>query len=357
MATWLKQLLQQRHWQTYPVFCREYERVAKRIDPALAGGEPSRTQLHRWTTGDVKRTPYADHCRVLEGMFPGWTIERLLEQVDAGEAMVPVPIRSDTTSDLAEMVRGALDGEPAASSGWGVMPRSSGSTTLVAEAPAPIAADSADDIGRRLLSLQKSMRLSDEETRRLAKLAGNVVELAVTVHLTIGADGAAEFTYTHDILNLTSKPLKRLNRETWFKHTSGPLSIKSVPLDARKVMIQRTHDATQMTKFACQFSPAVLPGEVARVGYTCTGGLFVDEHYWRHSITRHTRHVTINVRHEGASLLRCSAIETLTDGSEVFATDDILWDQEGDALTMTVARDYLSPDQALTLRWEIDARS
>jgi hypothetical protein len=44
----------------------------------------------------------------------------------------------------------------------------------------------------------------------------------------------------------------------------------------------------------------------------------------------------------------------MPDGSEVVATDDILWDYEGGDVTMTLTRDYLHSNQALTLRWEID---
>jgi hypothetical protein len=41
-------------------------------------------------------------------------------------------------------------------------------------------------------------------------------------------------------------------------------------------MLQRTHDATHIAKFACQFAPAVEPGELAHFGYSCLGGRFVD---------------------------------------------------------------------------------
>ena len=37
----------------------------------------------------------------------------------------------------------------------------------------------------------------------------------------------------------------------------------------RKVVIQRIHDTADLAKFACQISPAVLPGESAVVGYIC----------------------------------------------------------------------------------------
>ncbi|GAA3245683.1 hypothetical protein [Nonomuraea helvata] len=51
----LKKLLTQRHWQTYSTFCKEYDKAAKKVDPSLQGGWPSRAQLHRWLTGELCR--------------------------------------------------------------------------------------------------------------------------------------------------------------------------------------------------------------------------------------------------------------------------------------------------------------
>ncbi|MFF4775369.1 DUF5919 domain-containing protein [Microtetraspora fusca] len=73
----LKSLLRQRHWQTYGTFCREYDKAAKKVDPALQGRWPSRAQLHRWLSGELKGLPYSDHCRVLEAMFPGLSAAEL----------------------------------------------------------------------------------------------------------------------------------------------------------------------------------------------------------------------------------------------------------------------------------------
>ncbi|GAA3443337.1 DUF5919 domain-containing protein [Planomonospora venezuelensis] len=84
----LKVLLRQHHWQTYGTFCREYDKAAKQVDPCLMGKWPSRTQLHRWLSGDLKGLPYSDHCRVLEAMFPGKTAEELFAPVTAE---VPAP--------------------------------------------------------------------------------------------------------------------------------------------------------------------------------------------------------------------------------------------------------------------------
>lgn len=70
-------LLRQRQLTRYGMFRAAYENAAKRIDRSLVGTAPSRAQLHRWTSGALKRLPYTDHCRVLETMFPGWTADQL----------------------------------------------------------------------------------------------------------------------------------------------------------------------------------------------------------------------------------------------------------------------------------------
>jgi hypothetical protein len=70
-------LLRQRQWHRYGLFRAAYDEAARRIDRELVGTAPSRAQLHRWTSGELKRLPYTDHCRVLERMFPGWTADEL----------------------------------------------------------------------------------------------------------------------------------------------------------------------------------------------------------------------------------------------------------------------------------------
>src|SRR5215472_11435924 len=75
----LKALLRERHWQNYATFCAEYDKVARRIDSNLVHTYPSRAQLHRWLTGALRSLPYADHCRVLEEMFPGWSATQLFQ--------------------------------------------------------------------------------------------------------------------------------------------------------------------------------------------------------------------------------------------------------------------------------------
>lgn len=73
MVSRLKIVLRERHLQTHSAFCREYEKIATMIDPALVGSAPKRAQFHRWLSGELKGLPYPHHCRVLEEMLPGHT--------------------------------------------------------------------------------------------------------------------------------------------------------------------------------------------------------------------------------------------------------------------------------------------
>jgi hypothetical protein len=87
----LKVLLREQHLQAYSAFTTAYDKAARRIDPDLEGSYPSRAQLHRWLTGAVRSLPYADHCRVLEEMFPGWTAEQLFGATAAVARPGPAP--------------------------------------------------------------------------------------------------------------------------------------------------------------------------------------------------------------------------------------------------------------------------
>jgi hypothetical protein len=87
----LKVLLQHRHLQTHRAFCREYDRVAANSDPTLRGGWPSKAQFYRWISGELVGLPYPDHCRILEGMFPGWKVDQLFQAHEGGIEFVPEP--------------------------------------------------------------------------------------------------------------------------------------------------------------------------------------------------------------------------------------------------------------------------
>jgi hypothetical protein len=95
----LKALLQQRHLHTHSAFRREYERVAQRTDKALKAGWPSKAQFYRWLSGELAGQPHVDHCRVLEAMFPGWTVAQLFEPHEGPIDFVPEPRTPQATKD------------------------------------------------------------------------------------------------------------------------------------------------------------------------------------------------------------------------------------------------------------------
>ncbi|MFE3000595.1 hypothetical protein ACFXG4_37035 [Nocardia sp. NPDC059246] len=76
-GTELRALLKKRHWQTHSTFLREYDKAAKRLDPDLVGRGPLKAQFYRWLSGEIKSLPFPDHCRVLEEMLPGYTVDEL----------------------------------------------------------------------------------------------------------------------------------------------------------------------------------------------------------------------------------------------------------------------------------------
>lgn len=89
--TRLRALLRARHLQNFPAFCREYDRIASVLDPALVGRHPSRAQFFRWQSGELLGLPYPDHCRVLEAMFSGVGIREIFATDDGEPAVRPAP--------------------------------------------------------------------------------------------------------------------------------------------------------------------------------------------------------------------------------------------------------------------------
>ncbi|HEU5476132.1 MAG TPA: DUF5919 domain-containing protein [Actinophytocola sp.] len=87
----LKVLLKQRHLQGHRAFCREYDKTAAKIEPELRGTYPSKAQYYRWLSGELVGLPYADHCRILESMFPNWTAEQLFQPYSGGIEFIPQP--------------------------------------------------------------------------------------------------------------------------------------------------------------------------------------------------------------------------------------------------------------------------
>ncbi|SMD25694.1 DUF5919 domain-containing protein [Lentzea albidocapillata] len=115
-STLLRVLLRQRHMQGYLTFRKEYDRVAKQLDGDLVGQWPSKAQFYRWMSGDLLGLPYADHCRILEKMFPGWTAQQLLaphegdgeslvtpQQRTASDAPAPRPVQLPQQARLADI--------------------------------------------------------------------------------------------------------------------------------------------------------------------------------------------------------------------------------------------------------------
>ncbi|MFG2021449.1 DUF5919 domain-containing protein [Actinomadura geliboluensis] len=100
----LQVVIRQRRLQRYGMFQAAYNEAAKKISPELTGTAPSRAQLHRWTSGELKRLPYTDHCRVLEAMFPEWTADELFAPcpphvlADEPTAYAPADERADLES-------------------------------------------------------------------------------------------------------------------------------------------------------------------------------------------------------------------------------------------------------------------
>ncbi len=280
----LKVLLQHRHLQTHRAFCREYDRVAAKADPTLRGGWPSKAQFYRWLSGELVGLPYPDHCRILESMFPDWKVDQLFQTHDGGIDFIPEPTKpqkatvtqplpstrpaNQTTATLSNVLdaieRGLETPVTNGQAGWRsdvpaeishgfparrhLPPRSGCPGSQAEETPA-------QRMARSLVALGKRLRLSDAEVAQLAKLAGNVVELDVTCSIDIDGAGWSTVTYSHQLLNLTDRPIKRLTRELWFETTDGPLVIEPSPSNDRKVAIQRTHDMNNLSKFACHISP------------------------------------------------------------------------------------------------------
>src|SRR5579859_3890013 len=98
-GTLLKALLCERHWQKYATFCREYDKVARKVDPALAGSWPSRAQYSRWLAGGLKRLPQPDHCRILVAMFPGLTADQLFSPLSATAGVEVAEVDTERPSE------------------------------------------------------------------------------------------------------------------------------------------------------------------------------------------------------------------------------------------------------------------
>ncbi|GAA4063889.1 hypothetical protein [Actinomadura miaoliensis] len=213
---------------------------------------------------------------MLEKMFPGWTAGQLFERV-TDDQPTPQPPDDDgpaAPTKAAQLLQ-AIDQQLTAPRGdveWGTTRQP---TTFVSPTHLDAvegATDEARRLGRQLLKLQQVLRLTNEETAQFATLAGNIVELTMTCDIDIDPDGWSRVTYRHQLMNLSNKPMTRLAREVWFETTRERLVIDPINDPEHRVMIQRRHDTANLSKFACQISPPLQPGQTATIGFICEGG-------------------------------------------------------------------------------------
>lgn len=80
--TLLQQLLTERHLASHGEFIREYNRVAALVAPENVGRGPTKSQYYRWIHGELVTLPRGFHCRILEAMFLGWTVDQLFAEPD-----------------------------------------------------------------------------------------------------------------------------------------------------------------------------------------------------------------------------------------------------------------------------------
>nr|WP_219632875.1 DUF5919 domain-containing protein [Haloechinothrix aidingensis] len=85
--------------QEHGAFCREFVKVAERIDPHLKSEYPSKATFFRWLSGEVRKLPHPGRCRVLEAMFDGWASHELFEPWDSASG--PPPSRDDQRHSAA----------------------------------------------------------------------------------------------------------------------------------------------------------------------------------------------------------------------------------------------------------------
>lgn len=103
--TLLAVLLENKGLHRYGSFCVAYEKAARSLDDK-PGTAPSRAQFHRWLSGDLRRVPYTDHCRVLEHMVAGYSANQLFTPCPDG--VVPAPARRPQDGNSTALSRSDL---------------------------------------------------------------------------------------------------------------------------------------------------------------------------------------------------------------------------------------------------------
>lgn len=184
--------------------------------------------------------------------------------------------------------------------------------------------------------------------------SGELVDQRLEAFLDIAADGRVTVSCEHHVENRGDTPVTALVRQFWFKHVTNPLKVTALPSSDRNVFIKPIHDVGAQLKFACQIFPAINPGESAVVGYSCTGGRFMDELYWRHTVFLPTEHLHLRIRLQGVEALSgCSAVEDRLDGSELTATESLSLPHDGIGTVIDLNRYDLRSNQSVTVRWEV----
>lgn len=359
--TLLKALLKVRHWQKLDTFARQWDRVANTIDSQLVGSCPAHAQFYRWLSGSIRSMPHPDACRILEAMFPGWTVQQLFRPVRTSRSMLQLTPSAKPDENIATLAQGLRDpgtgSEDAWTKAWDVRPRIANPGAL----PDGGKPASSKDIGildreidEKLVLLARHLAMSSREFEGLAPLAGRVVELDTAITIDISDNGHAVVEYDRLILNLMDRPVSSLSWDIWFKHACEKVSVATSGTCSRNTRIAIKHDAVNLAKFATLVSPSISLGDTVRISYSCHGGLFTDSLYWRQNLPRDVRHFTLTVRQRVSNeLLSCSATEELPDGSERSAMEGLTWDTRDGCHTVRVTRDYLERNQAVTIGWEL----
>ncbi len=340
--TLLKALLKVRHWQKLDTFARQWDKVAKTIDPRLVGSCPAHAQFYRWLSGSIRSMPHPDACRILEAMFPGWTVQQLFRPVRTSRSMLqPAPIaKPDNNENVVTLAHRLRDPGTGSEDSW-----ASSESIGVTER----------EIGETLVLLTRHFRMSNGELEALAQLTGRVVELDTAITVDISDNGHAAVEYDRLILNLMDRPVSSLSWDIWFKHAYEKVGVTANRSCSRNTKIAIKQDAVNLAKFATLVSPSISPGDTARISYSCHGGLFTDSLYWRQNIPRDVRHFTLTVKQRVSNeLLSCSATEELPDGSERSAMEGLVWDTRDGYHTIRITHDHLERNQAITISWELD---
>ena len=184
---------------------------------------------------------------------------------------------------------------------------------------------------------------------------GEVVDRSLDVVIDVDREGRIRLHYVHEFENRSDRPFTRFPRQFWFKHTTGPILVEPDHDGSdRHVLIQRQHDIGIHVRWACQLFPAINPGETGRVAYTCTGGQFSSELYWRQTVYRPTGQLHLQMRLAGVEALTgCQAVEERPDGSEITATESLSWNTDENGIVIDLNRRDLRTNQCVTLRWDV----